>query len=418
MIISKANEFYGKLERWKHMSEKPDVTMGEMTKTNGTSGRKVPKKIIWTIGAVAVAAIILIIGICSGAFLSRSNRILLAARNTIKDLPTVVENRNVADIIASGKYTIGVKGAVRGKDFDGTFKYKDTQLQAGGTISLFGRENLDFLANLDDEQLCASIPMLTDNLLVYNYKEEKDGYIVDLLGADGVASIDAALRELTSKEEQNRAAQEILSVIYDEYKTLDIKKAEKEEFIVDGSVRKCNGYEFTVTEDELLQVMNGVKEVYDAYYGGVADALKLKLGDDFSQLRDRACSMGDINVKVYVYQNKLAAVVTEAENSDTAFHLLFKGGEYRMQNLELIAEDLEGEHSILELTGKAAGEEGGYEFLIDNGEHDINLVISISGEVQFEKMSGDRIDVGNMSEADLRKFILRTVGTIITSHIR
>ena len=400
------------------MSEKPDVTMGEMTKTNGKSGRKVPKKIIWTIGAVAVAAIILIIGICSGAFLSRSNRILLAARNTIKDLPTVVENRNVADIIASGKYTIGVKGAVRGKDFDGTFKYKDTQLQAGGTISLFGRENLDFLANLDDEQLCASIPMLTDNLLVYNYKEEKDGYIVDLLGADGVASIDAALRELTSKEEQNRAAQEILSVIYDEYKTLDIKKAEKEEFIVDGSVRKCNGYEFTVTEDELLQVMDGVKEVYDAYCGGAADALKLKLGDDFSQLRDRACSMGDINVKAYVYQNKLAAVVAEAENSDTAFHLLFKGGEYRMQNLELLAEDLEGEHSILELTGKAAGEEGGYEFLIDNGEHDINLVISISGEVQFEKMSGDRIDVGNMSEADLRKFILRTVGTIITSHIR
>lgn len=400
------------------MSEKLDVTMGEMTKTNGKSGRKVPKKIIWTIGAVAVAAIILIIGICSGAFLSRSNRILLAARNTIKDLPTVVENRNVADIIASGKYTIGVKGAVRGKDFDGTFKYKDTQLQAGGTISLFGRENLDFLANLDDEQLCASIPMLTDNLLVYNYKEEKDGYIVDLLGADGVASIDAALRELTSKEEQNRAAQEILSVIYDEYKTLDIKKAEKEEFIVDGSVRKCNGYEFTVTEDELLQVMDGVKEVYDAYYGGAADALKLKLGDDFSQLRDRACSMGDINVKVYVYQNKLAAVVMETENSDTAFRLLFKGGEYRMQNLELLAEDLEGEHSMLELTGKAAGEEGVYEFLIDNGEHDINLVLSISGEVQFEKMSGDRIDVGNMSEADLRKFILRTVGTIITSRIR
>lgn len=66
---------------------------------------------------------------------------------------------------------------------------------------------------------------------------------------------------------------------------------------------------FTVTEDELLQVMDGVKEVYDAYYGGAADALKLKLGDDFSQLRDRACSMGDINVKVYVYQNKLARLL-------------------------------------------------------------------------------------------------------------
>ncbi len=50
---------------------------------------------------------------------------------------------------------------------------------------------------------------------------------------------------------------------------------------MDGSVRKCNGYEFTVTEDELLQVMDGVKEVYDAYYGGAADALKLKLGMTF-----------------------------------------------------------------------------------------------------------------------------------------
>ena len=111
---------------------------------------------------------------------------------------------------------------------------------------------------------------------------------------------------------------------------------------MDGSVRKCNGYEFTVTEDELLQVMDGVKEVYDAYYGGAADALEaLEVwGMTFRRLRDRACSMGDINVKVYVYQNKLAAVVAEAENSDTAFHMLFKGGEYRMQNLELLAEDL------------------------------------------------------------------------------
>ena len=93
------------------------------------------KKIIWTIGAVAVAAIILIIGICSGHF-EQVTGFCLQQENH-KRSATVVENRNVADIIASGKYTIGVKGAVRGKDFDGTFKYKDTQLQAGGTISLF-----------------------------------------------------------------------------------------------------------------------------------------------------------------------------------------------------------------------------------------------------------------------------------------
>ena len=46
------------------MSEKLDVTMGEMTKTYGKSGRKVPKKIIWTIDAVAVAPINLILLRC------------------------------------------------------------------------------------------------------------------------------------------------------------------------------------------------------------------------------------------------------------------------------------------------------------------------------------------------------------------
>ncbi len=55
--------------------------------------------------------------------------------------------------------------------------------------------------------------------------------------------------------------------------------------------------------------------------------------------------------------------MAEAENSDTAFRLLFKGGEYRMQNLELLAEDLDGEHSILELTGKSKeGKKGAMSF--------------------------------------------------------
>ena len=189
-------------------------------------------------------------------------------------MPQVVQNMDAADIIASGKYTIGVKADINGKGFDGTFKRKDAQLQADGTVSISGIEDIDFLASLDDEQLCACIPMLTDDLLVYNYREEKSGYIVDLLGKDGVASIDSALSELSSKKERNRVAQEILSVIYDEYKNLDIKKAQKEEFKVDGRVRKCSGYEFTVTEDGFLRVIDEMEDIYHEYYRGVADILK------------------------------------------------------------------------------------------------------------------------------------------------
>ena len=100
------------------MDKRPDVMIEKDTKAKGVSGKKVPKRAIWMIGGVAVAVIVLAIGICNGAFLSRRNKILLATRNTLKDMPQVVQNMTAADIIASGKYTIGVKADINGKDFD------------------------------------------------------------------------------------------------------------------------------------------------------------------------------------------------------------------------------------------------------------------------------------------------------------
>ena len=161
-----------------------------------------------------------------------------------------------------------------------------------------------------------------------------------------------------------------------------------------------------------------MEDIYDEYYRGAADIFKLNIGDGFSKLKSEVYSMGDINVKVYLYKNKLAAVVTESETSDATFRLLFQGGEYRMQNLELLVEDQYGEHSVFELKGKTKGTEGAYDFSIDNDERNISIAFSISKDVQFEKMSGDILDVGNMSESDLRKFVLRIAATIIASHIR
>ena len=400
------------------MEKRHDVMIEKTAESYDVPDKKVPKKAMWMIGGVVVAVIVLIIGICNGAFLSRRNKILLATKNTLKDMPQIAQNMTAADIIISGKYTLDVKADINGKGFDGTFKRKDAQLQADGAVLISGMEDIDFLARLDDEQLCASIPTLTDDLLVYNYREEKDGYIVDLLGEEGVASLDLALSELSSKKERNKAAQEILSVIYDECKNLDIKRAEKAEFKVDGRGRKCSGYEFSVTESNFLRVIDKLEDIYDEYYHGVADIFKLNIGDRFSKLKSEVYSMGDINVKVYLYKNKLAAVVTESETSDATFRLLFQGGEYRMQNLELLVEDQYGEHSVFELKGKTKGTEGAYDFSIDNDERNISIAFSISKDVQFEKMSGDILDVGNMSESDLRKFVLRIAATIIASHIR
>ena len=434
-----------------------DPMTGKPIGGNGAPAKKAPKKIVWIVGGVAAVAVVVVAGVCSGAFLSKQNKILLATKNTLEDMPQVVQDVNFADIVASGKYTVGVKADIEGEGFEGTLKCKDAQMQADGTVSISGMGDIDFLVNLDDEQISASIPMLTDDILVYNYTEEKDGYIVDLLGEDGIASIDSALSEITSPKEQSKVAQEVVSVIYDEYKALDIKNADKEEFKVDGKDRKCKGYEFTVTEDNVLNVLDGIEDIYDEYYEEAADTLDVDMGYVFSELRSEVRGMEDINVEVYVYKNKLAAVVAGVEDYYSTFTLLFQGGDCRMQNIKLIAEDRYDEYSVFELKGKTKDSKETYDLSIGDGTYEIGLTynhksgdysldyrdywsslyaegnlqssskgvtftldelggdgaslntdieVSVSKGAQFEKMSGDTLDIGNLSESDLRELVL------------
>ena len=107
---------------------------------------------------------------------------------------------------------------------------------------------------------------------------------------------------LPRKKNRTERREEILSVIYDEYKTLDIKKAEKEEFIVDGSMKDAT-VSWLPSEIDFCGYWMGGRRVYDAYYGGAADTLKLKLGMTFRSSRMETI-WGDMGYqcKVYVYQ--------------------------------------------------------------------------------------------------------------------
>lgn len=420
------------------------------------AGKKFTKKTgILIGGAVAVIAIVVVAGITSGAFLSKGNKILKATKNTLEDTPRFVQDINVSDILCSNEYTIGVKADVEGDGVEGEVRSKGMDKQVSAIVSMSGMSDIEFLAELDDKQISASIPMLTDDILVYNYKEEKDGYIVDILGENGVEELDSALSEATSKKDQDEFAKKILSVIYKEYKSLDIRNAEKEEFEIDGKDRKCKGYEFTITEDNVLNILEGIEDAYDEYYEDAEDVFDVDMDDVFDEIRAEARNMDDVDVRVYVYKNKLAAIAMEMDGDE--LQLLFKGGDTRMQNMELVAISGRDEYSLMELDGKTKGSKEIYELSGDDsdltmtfeydyksgdfsfeyedywdelyvggnvqsnrsgvvvtvdeleeyGEYlDMELEVSISKGAKFEKLKGDTLDIGNASESELRDLMM------------
>ena len=79
------------------MEKRHDVMIEKTAESYDVPDKKVPKKAMWMIGGVVVAVIVLIIGICNGAFLSRRNKILLATKNTLKDMPQIAQNMTAVD---------------------------------------------------------------------------------------------------------------------------------------------------------------------------------------------------------------------------------------------------------------------------------------------------------------------------------
>jgi uncharacterized protein YerC len=164
------------------------------------------------------------------------------------------------------------------------------------------------------------------------------------MGEDTVEQLNSLLKGVDNSEGQD----EFVEAIQKEFDSLKFEKISAETFEVDGKDRKCKGYATTIEADNI----NNILEAYMDYIeSSMPAALRQNMDwSEFEELEDEIDDMDDLNVSFFIYKNKLACIRID-EDGDDPVEIQFKGGDYRLQNVELVVDGT----TYMKLSGEKDG---------------------------------------------------------------
>lgn len=361
--------------------------------------KKLSKK-IWVLsaGIIVLLVIVLFAGVKSGFFLSKSDKILYAAYHTIKDQPKAADDSKTDD------YTISFDGQWKEQKIQAEYASGLDQKQLKGTIDLDKLPDMEFVMTLDEKELRTQIPSLSSKVFTYHYKSgAKNGYIAKKIGSEKLAQLDAILEELYGGSGQESIGKDILKEARKEFKKVKVDKTEKKEFEIDGEKRNCAGYQFTVSRDNVKNVLEVAEKTVKKKYGDGTKISADPAGKAFMAFYDKISAAGEMECSVYLYQNKLASVSVYYEDDENAQNIdvLFLGGDFRTQNMQITF--LTGEKMTTiqtNITGNLVAKDGTLTFESDDADG-LNGKISVEKGSQMSDMTGEECDLMKLNGFEL-----------------
>jgi hypothetical protein len=231
-----------------------------------------------------------------------------------------------------------------GQKVNAEYRYSEKKQQLEATVDFTGATELTAYVTLDQEALYMAVPEALDDTLVYYYTKDNDGALIDAMGEDTVEQIN----DLLKGAEDTGAQEEFVEAIQKEFDSLEYEKISAETFEVDGKDRKCKGYATTISGDNISNILDAYMDYIEAC---MPDSL-FQYGDwsEFEDLEDELDDMDDLDVSFFIYRNKLACIRMEADSDETV-EIQFHGGDYRLQNVEVLVDD----ETYLKLEGEKDG---------------------------------------------------------------
>lgn len=421
----------------------------------------VPKKLLLGIGigCGAAAVVGIVIFVVSQLLLSNPvAKIGTAAMNTFNggELIKVV---NPSGVINPNGMGVELLLDVDGDTVEMSAAY---QMSKSGKIAnakidaeIYGEKiALEGTVELDKDKIALGVPQLGDKVFTYYYTKENDGFLIDEADDDVIEMLNEGLTKIYEfgfSGDSEEAEKAMLKLITDELATIETEELEKDKFEVDGKKVQCGGYMLTITEDNMLNIVDGMAGIYDEYYASsmedLLDEMYVDMDDYFDELEYTFEDMPDIELSFYLYKKQIACVKMEADGEDGAVYVYFYGGDYPAQNMEVIAEYDDDEYSICKVEGSIKNQvetitlevdeeeicEINYnqktgELEVSGGEYtefdlsavvnrkgntltfevndlevdgvDLSGTVSISGDVNIKSLKGKEFDIGNASEDD------------------
>lgn len=399
--------------------------------------------------AIAAAAVVVIIAlvavgcvVASGAFLGKGSKVAVATVNTFKKQGAFVSALQKGVVDPNEKFTLSASGSIEDVEFATVLASAQDRKQFQISAETSDMPKISGIVDIDQEKVQAACPEILDYLFVYNFTEEKDGYLVDQAGEKEIEALDESFQRVMNQTTDKKLAADYRKKMKELFATLSFQKEDAGTYKVDGKDRKCAGISVTIDEDFMLDMMDLWQEYAEESMG--RDAFReAGMNDLFKEGKRNFRDMPDIDITFYLYKKQLAAVYMEAGRSE--LEIIFHGGDYRTQNVEVLVDG----DTVMELTGKQDGTKekmelfveeegtlfelefnkktGAYTLEYANGAGgisgtiesakdgvtysvkelyygrdsiDTDIAVSISKGADFEKLSGEIFDIGNASEDD------------------
>ena len=363
--------------------------------------------------AVAVVVVLAVGLVVSGAFSGPAGKIRKAATNTFQEMPHLVKDLQGISMLASSEYTLGAKMTMEEESMEAEFRSKASEKQVYAKINLDDIPEMTLLAGVDKSEVKLQVPELLDQVFVYNFKGKNNGYLMEEVDEEELELVNSLLEDLNADTiDAKKFYGELTTVILDEFNALEFEKADKEEYRVDGEKRTCSGYIAEITEDNMINIIDGLEEVVNKYVDEEMNELLEESGesieDVFDDMRDEFEDMDEIELSFYLYKNMLACVKMENTDTDSIIEIMFKGGDYRIQNIEIVEETEYGEYSY-EMKGSTSDSTEKFKF-ISNGNKDNALEIEYdykSGDFEIQQDSYSDINIKGNLKGSASKIVIK-----------
>ena len=357
-------------------------------------------KKIWILsaGIIVVLAIVLFAGIKNGFFLRKSDKILYAMYQTVKDQPQVADGLNGED------YTISIEGQWKKQKIQAEYASDSAQKQLRGTLDLDKLQDLEFVMVLNDKEFKSQFPSLSSKVFTYDYNSNKQsGYIAKKIGSQNLERFNTVLAGLYGGKEQKELGKDILKEARKEFNKIKINKIEKQEFEIDGQKKDCVGYQFVISSDNVQNVLDAAEKAAKKKYGDGTKISEDPAGKIFMAVYDKVSAAGEMECKVYLFRNKLAAIAVnyEIDGNRQNMEILFSGGDFRMQNMKITYLKGEETHSVwTAITGNPAAGDGTLTFESDD-EDGLNGRISVKKGSEMTDITGEECDLMGLNGFEL-----------------
>lgn len=320
---------------------------------------KVPVIILSVIAGVVVLALLAVVGVKSGLFLSKGNKVAIATANTLSETPQLIKDLSPIMAVTSGTFAVTGNFEMDDVAVEGTVSVDKTEVSAHGYASIDDFPEIDFAAEVTPKGIKAQSKAISDLVFIYNTADDKeDSFIAEMAGEDSLEMLDDALTALGEATEPTDFSKDLTQLIVAEYGELEFEKAKEKEFEVNGKDVKCKGYTVEVTEDNIMNIVDGMEDILDETYGDILKEAGVSAKDITREIEYEIEDMDDIELTFYLYKSKLAAVIAEVDRSK--LEIEFQGGDYRMQNVVVSAD----RRDIMEIKGETEDSVETLEFLV------------------------------------------------------